>query len=106
MGTAGLVYLKYTGDDLRLFKSLPSHTGDIFLISAGIASLIFLLLYFKVNVVVKQLEKIPALKKFVIHLTLLNNFSRKQLLRILFLSFFKIHGIYIAIRPAAAGNAG
>ena len=89
MGTGGLIYLKYTGDDLHLFKSLPMHTGDLFLFSAIIASLIFLLLYFKVKVVVKQLAKITALHKFVIHLTLLNSFSRKQLLRILFLSFLR-----------------
>ena len=89
MGTGGLIYLKYSGDDLRLFKSLPAYTGDIFLVSGIVASFIFCLLYFKVDAVVKQLAKISFAQKFVIHLTLLNSFSRKQLLRILFLSFLR-----------------
>lgn len=89
MGTGGLIYLKYSGDDLLLFKSLPAHTGDVLLFSSIITSFIFLLIYFKVNIVVKQLAKISFLSKFVIHLKLLSCFSRKQLLRILFLSFLR-----------------
>lgn len=89
MGTLGLIYLKLSGDDLRLFKSLPAYSGAVFLSSGIIASGIFLLIYFRVGLLIRVVARIKYVKKFVSHLTLLNSFSRKQLLRILFLSFFR-----------------
>lgn len=89
MGSSGLVLLLLYGDDQQLFKSLPGYSGSVFLALSIAASFISSLLYFRSGVLVKLISKIPYLKKFTEHLNLLKTFSRKQLLRIFFLSFLR-----------------
>jgi hypothetical protein len=89
MGTTGLALLKYVRGNERLFKFFPAYTGDILFYIGICASIIMLLLYFKTGLFVRSLSRIKVLKKFTDHIILLNSFSRKQLLRILFLSFLR-----------------
>ena len=89
MGTVGLAILKYYKGDQKIFQFLPSYAGDVlFFISIG-ASAFFLLIYLRAGLIVKLLGRIKRLNKFVDHILLLKTFSRKQLLRILSLSFFR-----------------
>ncbi len=89
MGSLGLLYLVRFGNDQELFKALPGYTGNLFLLAGVVASFITLLLYFRSGFLVKLISKIHFLKTFSNHLILLKTFSRKQLLRILFLSFLR-----------------
>ncbi len=89
MGTAGLALLKFTASERQLFTFLPAYSSYLLLVTGGCASLFLLLLYFKASVLVKLLMRIKKLKRFTDHILLLNSFSRKQLLRILFLSFLR-----------------
>ena len=89
MGTLGLVYLKYISHDKQLFNSLPAYTEDILLYISASAAVFLILVYLRVGLLVKFLNKIKWLKKIAAHIVLLNTFSRKQLLRILFLSFLR-----------------
>jgi uncharacterized membrane protein YbhN (UPF0104 family) len=89
MGTAGLLYFKMIGTEIQLMSYLPTYTLDILLYLSIIATIILFLLYLRVGLLVKFLGKIAFLKKIVSHIVLLNTFSRKQLLRILFLSFLR-----------------
>lgn len=88
MGTIGLAVLKYYKGD-EVFKFLPSYAGDVLFFLSIAASAFFLLLYLRAGLIVKLLGRVKRLKKFVDHILLLNTFSRKQLLRILSLSFFR-----------------
>ena len=89
MGTGGLIYLKYFNYNTHLFKTLPAYTADILLYISGSAAVFLILIYFRVGLIVKILSNVKFLKKFSAHIILLNTFSRKQLLRILFLSFLR-----------------
>ena len=89
MGTGGLIYLKYFNGNTHLFKSLPAYTADILLYISGSAAVFLILIYFRVSLIVKILDNVKFLKKITAHIILLNTFSRKQLLRILFLSFLR-----------------
>ncbi len=89
MGTAGLIYLKYFNKDDHLFNSLPAYTDDILLYISAPAAIFLILIYLRVGLLVRLLSKVNVLKNVAAHIVLLNTFSRKQLLRILFLSFLR-----------------
>ena len=89
MGTLGLIYLKYFSQDAQLFNSLPAYTEDILLYISASAAFFLILIYLRVGLLVRLLKNIKWLKKIAAHIILLNTFSRKQLLRILFLSFLR-----------------
>ncbi len=89
MGTGGLLYLKFAQHDEHIFSFLPSYSVNILLGLSITVAFILLLVYLRVSLLVKLLSRIPSLTKFVTHIILLNTFSRKQLLRILFLSFVR-----------------
>lgn len=89
MGTAGLLYFKIINQPIQFFSFLPNYTANIFLLISSSLAIILLLLYLRIGNLVKYLQQINFLKTFVVHLLTLNTFSRKELLRILFLSFFR-----------------
>ena len=89
MGSLGLIYLKYFSQDAQLFNSLPAYTEDILLYISTSAAVFLILIYLRVGLLVRLLKNIKWLKKISAHIILLNTFSRKQLLRILFLSFLR-----------------
>lgn len=71
------------------FKFMPTYSIEILLYVSISATVFFMLLYFRVGLLVNFLSKISFLKKYASHFQLLHSFSRKQLLRILFLSFLR-----------------
>jgi hypothetical protein len=89
MGTAGLLYLKFYSTDAQVFTFFPTYTVEVLLAVSICAGIFLLLIYLRVSLLVNFLSRIPYLKKFVSHIILLNTFSGKQLLRILFLSFLR-----------------
>jgi uncharacterized membrane protein YbhN (UPF0104 family) len=89
MGTAGLLYLKFYNTNTQLFTFFPTYTTEVLLAVSICAAIFLLLIYLRVSLLVNFLSRIPYLKKFVSHIILLNTFSRKQLFRILFLSFLR-----------------
>jgi len=90
MGICGLIYLKYfAAGNSKIYELLPAFAINTFLyLSIGITTLL-ILLYFRVGFIVKMIYRSGVLKKFVKYIEHLANFERKQLLRILFLSFFR-----------------
>jgi uncharacterized membrane protein YbhN (UPF0104 family) len=94
IGAASLISLKLSIGDKLLLKSLPAHTADVLIVLSISASLFLLLVYLRVGLLVKFLSRVKYLKKITDHIILLHSFSRKQLLRILFLSFIR-YGVFI-----------
>jgi hypothetical protein len=90
MGTIGLGILKYTSlVNKSNFDAVPWLLGNsLFLISMAV-TVILLLLYFRVHFLITGISKFKFLQNFSRHIIVLDVFSGKQLLRILFLSLFR-----------------
>ena len=88
-GTCGLVYLKCYHADSKLFSFMPAYTADILLCISVSAAVFLMLIYLRVGPLVRFLARMRFMKKAIAHIVLLNSFSRKQLLRILFLSYLR-----------------
>jgi hypothetical protein len=89
MGTLGLLMLKRLPEGGRLFGSLPLFLNDAILYISFIVTVILLLLYFKVHFFIQLFSKVKILKGVIKYIDVVDIFSGKQLLRILFLSFFR-----------------
>ncbi len=90
MGTIGLLVFKYfSGSEVALFKLLPELAGNILVYVCVVVSLLLILIYLRVGLLIRWMKKVRFLQKFVQYVQLLEGFSRKQLLRILFLSFLR-----------------
>jgi hypothetical protein len=89
MGTVGFIFLKYFSDAGTELNSFTWFLNlAILYISFGV-TVILLLIYFRVHSFIKLLSRIKTLQSFVKHIAVVDIFSGKQLLRILFLSFFR-----------------
>lgn len=90
MGTIGLLIFRYLRHfDSVLFHFLPDLAGTILIYISILLSLLLIMIYLRVGFLIKLILQIPVLKKFVKYLHFLQEFSRKELLRILFLSFIR-----------------
>lgn len=89
MGTIGLIVFRYSETETVLFKLLPPFAANILLYLSIIISILLILIYMRVRLILRIISKINFLKKLNKYLQLLNSFNRKQLLRILFLSFLR-----------------
>ena len=89
MGTAGLFVFRYAQADAALFKILPSFAANILMYISVISSVVLISVYLRVSLIISLISRLSFLKKFNKYLLLLNTFNRKQLLRILFLSFLR-----------------
>ncbi len=90
MGTVGLLYLKYFAKEpTLLFSSLPAIAANIFIYVGMFSAIILLVFYFEAGFMVKLIKKAGFLKAIVKYLLSLQQFARKDLLRILFLSFLR-----------------
>jgi hypothetical protein len=94
IGAASLISMLYFSNNIFALKSLPSYTAAVMLYVSIAGASFLLLAYLRVSLIVKFLSKFPFLEKIVSHIVLLHTFSRKQLLRILFLSFLR-YSIFI-----------
>ncbi len=94
VGAASLISMLYFSDTVFKLSSMPAYTTAVVLYLSIAAAVFLLLAYLRVSLIVKFLGKFRFLDKIVTHIILLNSFSRKQLLRILFLSFLR-YSIFI-----------
>jgi len=90
MGTVGLLVLR-SGVivSTERFDSIAWLLSSSLLIVSVFVTVILLLLFFRVNFITGIISRIRFLKTIVNHIAVLEVFSGKQLLRILFLSFFR-----------------
>ena len=89
VGTVGLIIFKYSETEAVLFKLLPAMAGDFLLYSSIVASVFLILLYMRVKFLVRIISRMRYMQKIVKYFEQLRSFGRKQLLRILFLSFLR-----------------
>ena len=90
MGTVGLLVLKYGSVVNKItFSSVPWILSGGLLLISMVVTVILSLLYFRVHFLITGIAKIKFLQKFTSYIVVLDVFSGKQLLRILFLSFFR-----------------
>jgi hypothetical protein len=88
MGTAGIIYLKYFSP-AGSQESLGWLLNEVILGISIIVTVILLLIFFKVHFFITILSRVRILKSFVKHIIVVDVFTGKQLLRILFLSFLR-----------------
>ena len=89
IGTAGLLFFGFSSSGAPLFQHLPAFAATTLIYGSVIASIVIILIYLRVGLIIKLLSKVSFLKKLNKYFELLSSFSRKQLLRILFLSFLR-----------------
>lgn len=90
MGTAGLVVLNYFPDKNDLpFTLIPSAVNGTLLFLCIFLSFFLLLFYLRIGWLIHLMEKVKWLAKPLKYVRLLDQFSGKQLLRILFLSLIR-----------------
>lgn len=90
MGTCGLIYLKYYSvNGTTIFQGMPVILGNTLLVMSVLISVFMLLFYWKLGWLIQLMEKAKILTKALKYVRLLEQFSGKQLLRILFLSFLR-----------------
>jgi hypothetical protein len=90
MGCVGLIILRvFSHGNQNALNTLPDFWSNILIyLSVGI-TIFLLLFYLRLSWLVKLVEKIPAFKKAVKHISVLDEFDEKQLARILFLSLIR-----------------
>ena len=88
-GCLGLTYLRFFSQNNNALNVLPDVWSNILLYISIAFTLVLLLFYFRISWLVRMMEKVPALQKIVKHIQVLDEFSNKQLLHILFLSFIR-----------------
>ncbi|RYY71972.1 MAG: flippase-like domain-containing protein [Chitinophagaceae bacterium] len=95
MGTAGLILLKYfSGRYSDIFQTIPAFLSDTILATAIAMSILTTLFYFRIGWLIHLMERFQFLSKALKYVRLLEQFSGKQLLRILILSFLR-YGVFI-----------
>ena len=90
MGTLGLFLLKngFLADPQK-FSSVLWLLSDTLFYSSVAVTVILLMLFFRVNFLIDLISRVPLLKSMVKFIAVVEIFSGKQLLRILFLSFLR-----------------
>ena len=95
MGTIGLIVLKdFSGKDAEAFKDVPAFLSNTLLYVSLLTSIFTGLFYLRIGWLIHAMEKIKFLSKPLKYVRLLQQFSGKQLLRILFLSILR-YGVFI-----------
>lgn len=88
-GTAGILYIRYGSGILDALPEQPWFLNGFILVLGFLSTLFLFLLFFKVHDMVLLISRIRFLKSFVKYLHAAESFTRKQLLRIIFLSFIR-----------------
>jgi hypothetical protein len=90
MGCAGLLFLRFfSHNDSNALKVLPDFWGNVLIYLSICGTLVLFLFYIRLGWLVRIIEKVPAFNKAVKHITVLDEFSANQLLRILSLSLLR-----------------
>ena len=90
MGCGGLFYLIYAKDiQVETVMGLSVFWVKTLLFLSACAASFLILFYFKLSWLIKLVEKIPAAAKYVQYISVLEEFTPKLLLRLLYLSFLR-----------------
>lgn len=89
IGTVGLLYLKYVAHAGEVNADQAWFLHNLILYVSIAVTVILLIIYFRLHLFIQLVSRISFLKSFVKHIEVVDVFSGKQLLRILFLSFFR-----------------
>lgn len=90
MGIAGLIIMKYFSHvGQPVFEHLPAFLEDVLLGVSVMVLIILVMLYLNVHWFVQLVGSIRPMRSFIKHIAVLDQFSGKQLLRIIVLSFFR-----------------
>lgn len=90
LGCSGLVYLLYfQGTHPAPVMGLSVFWIKVLLLISSIITVILILFFFRLAWLIRLIEKIPASKKFIQYVKVLEEFTPKLLLRLLSLSFFR-----------------
>lgn len=89
MGCGGLIFLLYTEDANSTIIGLSFFWLKTLLLLSLVVVLIFLLFLFRLSWIIKLFEKIPGVSKSIQYIRVLDEFTPKLLLRLLFLSLLR-----------------
>jgi hypothetical protein len=90
MGTFGIIVLKYfPGKQTAAVEAIPAYFSNTLLFASLFASMFTGLFYLRIAWLIHLMERLKFLSKPLKYVRLLEQFSGKQLLRILFLSFLR-----------------
>ncbi|MBS1743044.1 MAG: flippase-like domain-containing protein [Bacteroidetes bacterium] len=89
MGSIGLIVLANSDESEKLLSLFPSFLSNAMIYVSIIVTVILLLVYFKVHFFVMIVAKTRFLQRMLKYVEVVDFFTGKQLLRILFLSFFR-----------------
>lgn len=90
MGCLGLFYLRFfshTSDNA--LSVLPHFWGEVLIYFSVACTVVLFLFYIRLSWLVRLLEKLPALSKIVKHISVLDEFTTRQLLQIMSLSLLR-----------------
>jgi hypothetical protein len=90
MGTAGILVLKYyPGTKTAAVEAIPAYFSYTLLFASLLVTIITGLFYLRIGWLIHLMESVPFLSKPLKYVRLLEQFTTKQLLRILLLSFLR-----------------
>lgn len=89
VGSLCLIYLRYNEASVQQLPEMPWFLHPGFLVLSLAAAIFLILLYFKVHLFVTVMGRIQILQGLVKYISVADSFSRKQLLRMLFLSVIR-----------------
>jgi hypothetical protein len=90
MGCAGLIFLRFFSQDTgNALSVLPDFWGSVLIYFSITVTILLFLFYIRLGWLVRLIEKIPAFAKVVQHISVLDEFEAKQLLKILLLSLMR-----------------
>jgi hypothetical protein len=90
MGCAGLIFLRFFSQGTsNALSVLPDFWGSVLIYFSIAFTILLFLFYIRLGWLVRLIEKIPAFAKGVQHISVLDEFEAKQLLKILALSLIR-----------------
>ncbi len=90
MGCGGLIFILFTKQSAaEHIMGLSFFWIKILLLISAITAGVLLIIYFRLSWLIKIIEKIPPVVKYAHYINVLEDFHAKELLRLLFLSFFR-----------------
>jgi len=84
-----IITIKNTTASYKLIKELPWIFNQYVLVISSLIGFMLLMIFFRLDFLVNYLGRIPGFKKISQHISFLNFFNRKILLRILFYSLLR-----------------
>ena len=89
MGCLGLVYLLVTPQITELIIGISAFWLKIFLYGSMLGTIIFVFFFFRMEWLIRLLQKLPYSNRFSKYISVLETFDAKILLRLLSISFFR-----------------